>query len=245
MAENKNIQKEFISTLTHEIRTPLTSIKGFSKTLLDSWDKLDDNKKKNFLNIILNQSQRLINLCENVLNVAKLDSNTNDFVLVKVNVILAVEKCINIIKMNHPDFEFHFEKPKSELFSLSDDDKLEQILLNVLDNSVKYSSNSKKIEIKLFNSFKNGDYNVISIKNFGSFIDSKDYNKIYEKFYRIDSYLTTKTQGSGLGLYIVKTLLDKMKGKIEVNSSKEDNFCEFLIYLPVYEVEAITKKIKG
>ena len=63
-----DIKEEFISTLSHEIRTPLTSIKGFSQTMLSSWDKLDDNKKKDFLNIILGQSQRLINLVENVLN---------------------------------------------------------------------------------------------------------------------------------------------------------------------------------
>lgn len=67
--QNK-IKDEFISTLSHEIRTPLTSIKGFSKTILDNWDALDDNSKKKFLNIIKEQSDRLINLVENVLNVA-------------------------------------------------------------------------------------------------------------------------------------------------------------------------------
>ena len=65
---NNNIKDEFISTLSHEIRTPLTSIKGFCQTMISSWDKLDDNKKQDFLKIILAQSQRLIDLCENVLN---------------------------------------------------------------------------------------------------------------------------------------------------------------------------------
>ena len=78
-----NIKEEFISTLSHEIRTPLTSIKGFSKTMLDSWECLSDEQKKKFLTIISEQSQRLINLVENVLNVSKIDSGADDTVLKK------------------------------------------------------------------------------------------------------------------------------------------------------------------
>ena len=106
----KNIKEEFISTLSHEIRTPLTSIKGFSQTMLNSWDKLDDNKKKEFLKIISNQSQRLINLIENVLNVAKIDSNAENLVLIKINANQIMKNCISIISMNYPDFQFYIEK---------------------------------------------------------------------------------------------------------------------------------------
>ena len=81
-----NIKDEFVSTLSHEIRTPLTSIKGFSQTMLSSWDKLDDEKKKEFVSIILNQSQRLINLVENVLNVAKIDSDSEKIIQTKINI---------------------------------------------------------------------------------------------------------------------------------------------------------------
>lgn len=237
----KNIKEEFISTLSHEIRTPLTSIKGFSQTMLSSWDKLSDEKKKEFLNIILNQSQRLINLVENVLNVAKIDSDTENFVPVKINVNQTIQNCINIIRMAHKDFEFKFEKSKNELFSLADNDKTQQILLNILDNAAKYSKNSKIVEIKTFNK---GDFNVFSIKNFGSFIEEENKEKIFEKFYRLDSYISSAVQGSGLGLYIAKNLVERMDGKIEVISSKKENYCEFLVYLPVYEVEKITRSIK-
>ena len=126
-----NIKEEFISTLSHEIRTPLTSIKGFSQTMLNSWEKLDDEKKKEFLKIILNQSQRLISLCENVLNVAKIDSNSSELVYTKIEIEKAIQNCIQIIKVNYPDFEFNFEKPKIVLYSLLDNDKTQQILLNI------------------------------------------------------------------------------------------------------------------
>lgn len=236
----KNIKEEFISTLSHEIRTPLTSIKGFSQTMLSSWDKLNDEKKKEFLKIILNQSQRLINLVENVLNVAKIDSNSENLVLTKVSINQIMQSSINVISMTYKDFEFIFEKSQNELFSLCDMDKTQQILLNILDNAAKYSNNSKKILVK---TYSQKDFNVFSIKNFGSYIDKKDYEKIFEKFSRLESYISSSVQGSGLGLYIVKNLIQKMNGKIEINSSKEENFCEFLVYLPNYEVEKITKNI--
>lgn len=236
----KNIKEEFISTLSHEIRTPLTSIKGFSQTMLSSWDKIDDNKKKEFLEIILNQSKRLISLVENVLNVAKIDSDSSSLILAKINLNKTVSNCINLIKISNPDFNFIFNATNKELFSLCDNDKLQQVLLNILDNAVKYSIDSKQIEIKIKNE---NDFNVISIKNFGNYIEENKIDKIFEKFYRIDSYIQAQTQGSGLGLYIAKNLVEKMQGKIEVKSSIENKTVEFLVYMPIYEVEKLTKNI--
>ena len=233
--ENK-IKEEFISTLSHEIRTPLTSIKGFSQTMLSSWDMLDDDKKKEFLEIILNQSKRLISLVENVLNVAKIDSNSSNLILSKVEINTLVQNCVNILKILN--FEFNFNLAKNELNCLCDNDKTQQILINILDNAIKYSINSKKIEIKTKNE---NDFNIISIKNFGNYIEQEKIEKIFEKFYRIDSYIKSQTQGSGLGLYIAKNLAKKMQGDIKVISSKEENSVEFLVYLPIYEVEKITK----
>lgn len=236
----KNIKDEFVSTLSHEIRTPLTSIKGFCQTMLASWDVLDDNKKKEFLEIILNQSKRLINLTENVLNVAKIDSDFSDLILSRVDINKLVQNCINLSKIANSDFSFQLNLHKNNLYSLCDSDKTQQVILNVLDNAVKYSINSKKIEIKITN---NSDFNIISIKNFGNYIDDNNIKKIFEKFYRVNPYIKTVIQGSGLGLYIAKSLVEKMQGKIEVVSSEKEKIVEFLIYLPIYEVEKLTKKI--
>lgn len=239
---NNNIKDEFISTLSHEIRTPLTSIKGFCQTMISSWDKLDDNKKQDFLKIILAQSQRLIDLCENVLNVAKIDSNSDNLILSKIDVNNILQNCVKVIQMTYKNFEFVFDLSKNELFSLCDNDKTQQILLNILDNALKYSQNSNQIMIKTSNL---KDFNVISIKNFGSFIAKDDMDKIFDKFYRVDSYMTSTTQGSGLGLYIAQNLAQKMNGKIEVQSNEKEKWTEFSIYLPVWEIEAQTKNIKG
>lgn len=234
---------EFISTLSHEIRTPLTSIKGFSKTILDNWERIDEENKKKFINIILEQSNRLINLVENVLNVAKIDCETV-FVLKEVNLFNLINGILDVLKINYKDKKFNVTSGKI-LNSIGDKDKLEQVFVNVIENACKYSLSDKlnrPIEIKIE---LNGDFNVVSVKNFGSYIDKKDREEIFKKFYRADNYLTSSTQGSGLGLYIAKSLIEKMGGKIEIEADCDKQFVEFLIYVPVSEPEKMAKKIGG
>lgn len=240
--QNKTAKDEFISTLSHEIRTPLTSIKGFSKTMLDNWELLKDGDKKKFLNIILEQSDRLINLVENVLDVAKINSDV-EIVLKEVDLQHLINNAIEILKINYKDKKFNIKISKITN-SMADKDKLEQVFVNILENACKYSKKDTDIEIKIEN--KN-DFNVVCVKNFGSYIEDFYKDKIFEKFYRIDNYLTSSAQGSGLGLYIAKSLIEKMDGKIELNSVKNDKemYTEFLIYVPVLDSEKMTKKING
>ena len=253
--DSRQIKDEFISTLSHEIRTPLTSIKGFSKTILDNWDVLDDISKKKFLNIILEQSERLTNLVENVLDVAKIESDT-EIVLKEVNLLALIKSVLEILKINYKNKEFKIQTGKI-LNSMADKDKLEQIFVNIIENACKYSGGKttpkeildaaqdiaqRPIEIKIGTQ---GDFNVVSVKNFGSHIEEDEKSKVFEKFYRIDNHLTSSAQGSGLGLYIAKSLIEKMSGKIEINSPKEEDFTEFLIYIPVLEPEKMTRKISA
>ena len=143
-----------------------------------------------------------------------------------------------MVKINYKDKKYITDY-ENNLYSAADNDKLEQVFVNLLDNASKYSVNSDKIEIKTYSKDKK---NVISIKNYGSYIDEKEQKAVFEKFYRIDSYLTSKTQGSGLGLYIVKMLVDKMNGNIYINSANNANpYCEFVVELPVFTLEEFTK----
>lgn len=229
--------KEFLSTISHEIRTPLTSIKGFSKTMLDSYDNLSEEQKKKFLKIIYEQSQRLINLIENALTAANETENNSNFIFKKTDINLILKKSIDLVKMNYKNMSFETNLTK-DLYSTLDWDKLQQIFVNILDNASKYSINSNKIEIKTFNK---ENKNFISVKNFGTTIKEEEKEKIFDKFYRIETYLTSKTQGSGLGLYIVKMLVEKMNGKIEVVSDEKNNAVEFIVSFPIFAIEDFTK----
>ena len=138
-----DIQNEFISTVSHEMRTPLTSIRGFSQTLLNSWDKLDEDSKKKFIKIIEEQSNRLINLVENILTVSKISVDKPVFKEVDVN--SSIEKVLQIIKQKYKEHKiitkFNKQLPPARL----DDDKFQQIMTNLLDNACKYSKPDKEV----------------------------------------------------------------------------------------------------
>ena len=229
--------EDFISTVSHELRTPLTSIRGFAQTMLSSWDRLDDENKKKFIKIIEQQSNRLIGLVENMLTVTKLQSNKNHYVYSEFDLVPMVEETTAIIKNQYKDKIFIFKKGNNLSKIFADKDKFQQVLTNLIENSAKYSFQSNEIKI----SAENKDENIVlTITNIG--IDSKDYDKIFTKFSRLDNPLTRTTQGSGLGLYITKNILEKMDGKIEVKSEKlndDSGLSEitFKVTMPIKNIE--------
>ena len=229
---NDKDYEDFISTVSHELRTPLTSIRGFSETMLSSWDKLDDESKKKFLKIIVEQSNRLINLVENMLSVTKLQNTKEDLIYKEVQIKPAVETIISIIKNQYSDKSFKIDINPNTPPILADKDKFEQILTNIIENAAKYGDENSTIFIKteILN-----DMVSIKITNNGIEIPQNDYEKIFTKFSRIDNPLTRKVQGSGLGLYITKNLVEKMGGKIFVKS--ENHKTTFEIHLPSSNIE--------
>lgn len=241
MDENNQSYEDFISTVSHELRTPLTSIRGFSQTMLTSWDKLDDANKKKFIKIIEEQSQRLINLVENMLAVTKLQSK-NMLVYNEIDIKSVIEPTIMIVKTKYPDQLFEFSCPENIPKVFVDKDKFQQIMVNLLENSAKYSPDNSTTYICVKS--KNNDV-LISVENLGLPIEQKDYDKIFTKFSRIDNPLTRKVQGSGLGLYITKTLVEKMGGSITVESMKTDNKnydrVIFTVKMPIKTIEEQTK----
>lgn len=229
---NDKDYEDFISTVSHELRTPLTSIRGFSETMLVSWDKLDDNSKKKFLKIIVEQSNRLINLVENMLSVSKLQNTKETLIYKEIFIKPVIETVVSIVKTQYDDKKFDISISPNTLPILADKDKFEQILTNIIENAAKYGDTNSTIIIKT----ETIDNNVsIKITNTGIEIPKSDYEKIFTKFSRIDNPLTRKVQGSGLGLYITKNLVEKMGGKIFVQS--ENHTTTFEINLPASNIE--------
>ncbi len=224
--------EDFISTVSHELRTPLTSIRGFAQTMLNSWDKLDDESKKKFLKIIEDQSNRLINLIENMLSVSKLQSSSSNFVYVQANLRLLIEPVIAVIKNAYPNHNFIFNYNEKTPDIIVDRDKFQQIMTNLIENAAKYSDENTNINIDVIPA---GDFVSIKVTDKGIGILPENYNKIFTKFSRIDNPLTRKVQGSGLGLYITKNLIDKMGGRISVMSGNGQTTFEVL--MPVKNVE--------
>lgn len=229
---SENFQEDFISTVSHELRTPLTSIRGFSQTMLNSWDKLDDESKKKFLKIIEEQSNRLIHLVENMLAVTKLQACSDKFLFKEVNPRTIVDTVVAIVNNQYKNRKFQISQYKNLPTILVDEDKFQQIMTNIIENSAKYSFDNTTINIDLT---LKGDFVSIKVIDNGYEIDEKDYEKIFDKFSRLDNPLTRHVQGNGLGLFITKNLVDKMDGKIFVTS--KDNFTTFEVLFPVYNIE--------
>lgn len=236
-------QNDFISTVSHELRTPLTSIRGFSQTMLASWDKLDDESKKKFIKIIEEQSQRLINLVENMLAVSKLQKDEKPLIYDEFPIKPVISQVVAIVKNQYPTrvFQVNYSENLPDIFA--DKDKFTQIMTNLTENSAKYSPENSAIKINAVSSCNNI---IISVTNNGIGIDEQDYDKIFTKFSRIDNPLTRKVQGSGLGLYITKNLAEKMGGKIEVRSkdlNDGSNLSEitFTVIFPIKSIEEQTK----
>ena len=137
-------QDDFISTVSHELRTPLTSIRGFAQTMLSSWDKLDDNSKKRFLEIIEQQSNRLIHLVENILSVTKIPDE--NLILKKTDVNSAISSVMQIIrqKYNQHTFELNLKENISNISA--DYERLQQVFINIIENACKYSEEGSVVK---------------------------------------------------------------------------------------------------
>ena len=227
-----NDYEDFISTVSHELRTPLTSIRGFSQTMLASWDKLDDESKKKFLQIIVEQSNRLINLVENMLSVTKLHGAKDNLIYKEVQIKPIVETVVTVVGNQYKDKKFDIKISDKIPPILVDKDKFQQIMTNLIENASKYGDDNSTI--KVCADFDDDKVSVSVINN-GITIPKEDYEKIFTKFSRIDNPLTRKVQGSGLGLYITKNLVEKMGGKILVQS--ENGLTTFTVHMPIANIE--------
>ncbi len=227
-------KNDFISTVSHELRTPLTSIRGFAQTMLASWDKLDDDSKKKFVKIIEEQSNRLINLVENMLSVTRLQSAKDDLILTGVAIKPVIEMVVSIVKNQYHNRNFSININEKNSKILADKDKFFQVMTNLIENAAKYSDENSTITIET-GFCDNCDYIPIRVIDKGIGIKQEDYDKIFTKFSRLDNPLTRKVQGSGLGLFITKTLVEKMDGKISVSS--DEGITTFEVLLPSADIE--------
>lgn len=231
-------QADFISTVSHELRTPLTSIRGFAETLLSAGDKLTDEQKRKFLEIIKDQSNRLIKLTENLLAVSK--NNVEKLILKKVNIVPYVENAIRLISTQSHKNEFKFYSQSNIADILADTDKFQQVMLNIIENASKYSDKDTVISTEIS---QTENEVVIKVSDKGVEISEKDRDKIFEKFTRLSTPLTQKTEGSGLGLYLTKILVTRMNGRISAYS--KDGITTFEVAFPIAEYgDDVKEKMK-
>ena len=210
-----NMRKEFVADVSHELKTPLTTIMGYADTLLE--ENYDRETQEKFLNVIAGESRRMANLVQDLLTLSRYDSNKNETVKTTFDLGDLVKKCqekldLQIKKKNHTVNCFVTADVPPVY---ADKDDIERVVLNILTNSIKYTKDCG--EIKIYVGFV---YNDAYIKVFdnGIGIPEEDLNRIFERFYRVDKARTREMGGTGLGLSIAKEILDKNGGSIDIKS---------------------------
>jgi len=231
---------DFVSTVSHELRTPLTSIKGFADTLLSAGDNLSKDQQVRFISIIKSQIDRLTRLVENLLTVSKIEAKSSKTIYKAVDIDKMVESVLYNLQHKSKEHEIEVNILPNLPPVWADADKLEQVMMNLVDNAIKYSKAGTIVTIEA--KFKKNDAEKIQIdvKDQGFGIPEEFLTKIFNKFSRIDNPLTREVQGTGLGLYITKSLVKSMKGDIKATSDDEGS--NFTITLPAVSPETHTKQ---
>lgn len=227
-----NMRKDFVANVSHELRTPLTSIKSYTETLLDG-GVADLKVAVNFLNVIDSETDRMIRLVNDLLQLTKIDSDRIKWnkSLVSVNKLVGsiVYKMNLSIKNNGLSIYLVLDKDVTPV--LIDRDRIEQVITNILSNSIKYTPRGGSIEIK---TGSDSDYIKVRIKDTGIGIPKEDLPRISERFYRVDKARSRMQGGTGLGLAISKEILREHNGKMEIESELNEGTV-VTIYLPKNE----------
>ncbi|MCQ2957613.1 MAG: ATP-binding protein [Candidatus Gastranaerophilales bacterium] len=238
--ENEQAHQDFISTVSHELRTPLTSIRGFADTMIMSSDKLSKEQQNKFLTIIRNQADRLTRLVENLLEISNMSKKLK-LIFKEIDFETFIQPVITIFEKKYPEQNYQVSYDNNLPKIWADSDILEQIMTNLIDNASKYSHQNSTIKINA--NFYNNEIQIKVIDEADK-IPENQLENIFKKFSRIDTPLTRKTEGSGLGLFITKSLTEKMNGKIKAENYENGNI--FTLSLPLTNIETqLNSKILG
>ncbi len=249
LQELDKAKDEFVSIASHEIRTPLALIKGYSSTLLRHDLKLAVEKQQKFIRGIDDAANRLVSLIDNLLSVSRIESGRFKINPQPVNVREGIKNAVSGFQGQSGGHELILDLPDDEMRARCNRDQFEQVLTNLLSNAIKYSPGGGTISVSATRvtgkeneqGGRKSDKIELRVSDQGSGIPTEMLSRIFEKFYRVETGLTRKTQGTGLGLYICKGIVTSYGGEIWAESILNEG-STFIIQLPVWRLENETNQ---
>ncbi len=233
MRKSQNMRSDFIANASHELRTPLVSLKGFLETITDS-AKDDPKSQKKFLEIMKSEANKMEVLIEDLMLLSRIELQEHIRLKDKVDIKEVIENIIllNSKKISEKKINVNLNIKEKERFVIGDKEKLSAVFLNLLDNAIKYSGNSKSVKIESFeNTSGLKNYTSISVIDEGFGIAPEDIHRITERFFRTENAKKLKIEGTGLGLAITKHIINQHRGELKI-TSKFGKGSEFIVSLP-------------
>ena len=233
MRKSQNMRSDFIANASHELRTPLVSLKGFLETITDS-AKDDPKSQKKFLEIMKSEANKMEVLIEDLMLLSRIELQEHIRLKDKVDIKEVIENIIllNSKKISEKKINVNLNIKEKERFVIGDKEKLSAVFLNLLDNAIKYSGNSKSIKIESSENISGlKNYTSISVIDEGFGIAPEDIHRITERFFRTENAKKLKIEGTGLGLAITKHIINQHRGELKI-TSKFGKGSEFIVSLP-------------
>ena len=236
------LRSQFVSSVSHELKTPLTAIRMFAETLRMG-RPADPARRDEYLDIIVNESERLTRLLNNVLNFSRIESGHKIYQFASHDLESIVRTAARAMQypLARQGFELHVRVDEGIPALRIDADAVEQAILNLLSNALKYSGSARTIELTLA---REGGHAVISVRDRGIGIQAADRRRIFDKFYRVQTPENRLIPGTGLGLTLVEHIVRAHHGVIHVDSAPGAG-STFRIHLPLDEANAVASEGHG
>ncbi len=220
----------FLNAVTHELKTPIASIKLYLETLKTR--DVTEAKRREFYDVMIDDSNRLLNTVEQVLQASRTREKSRLLNTSRIEFGKLMNECIRIVKTRYKlsDETIKFTEPAEQLVIFGDAAELQTAFTNLLDNAVKYSTDEPKITVKIRNS--NEKMVEIFFKDNGVGLERTEVKRIFKRFYRVPGLSTQEKKGTGLGLPIVKSIIQKHKGRIRAESKGAGKGSVFIVQLP-------------
>jgi PAS domain S-box-containing protein len=222
-------RSDFVATASHELRTPLAAVYGAARTLRRTDIEIPGEQRDRFLEIIVSETERLTAIVSQILLAGQLEEGRVDVTTTATDLQPLAESVLDSARLRAPEqIELRLERNGDRAVALADEDKLRQVLVNLLDNAIKYSPDGGDVTVEL----DAGHGRVrVAVRDRGLGIPPGEHERIFEKFYRLDPALTRGVGGSGLGLFISRELVSRMGGSLTVRSQPGEG-AAFVVDLP-------------
>jgi two-component system sensor histidine kinase VicK len=227
------LQQEFVADVSHELRTPLTTIKSYIETLLSGAQE-NVSIRGRFLQVVENETERMVKLVQDLLVLSQLDYQMSGWSLEETDLVELVQRALEQTEaeISSKGIDLAVSIPEEKIQMLLAEDKIKQVILNMLDNAMKYTPSGGMIKVEIA---KDDHFACVTISDTGIGIPPGDLTRVFDRFYRVDKARSRESGGTGLGLSIARKIIHACGGKIFLESS-EDQGTRITFSLPLVKM---------